>query len=458
MLNKILLFIVTFSLLSNSEILADGSGDKQYEPVIKLEFNNSLINTGSVSGLNISKGEHSEFCIGNDFIGSSSIRLKPEHEKDISAAIIIEDNQRLNLKDFTFVSWIKLANTGFENCGVCLFDKFDATTGKGIRLCLSFAEGTKMRYFLQLNNNGNYASYFPEKLKIGDKAEWYFTALKYSNGTATAYIANSDNEIIAVPPLKLSDEDIDTANNAKSFIGFRASTGNRAFSGNIADFRIYDRALSAEDINIIRRVSYANNPSIKKLPVVLLVGDSIRIGYAPMVKQQLANKAIVKWPDENCEDSGKILNNIEKYIEVNKPDLIYINCGLHDIKSERGTNNKKIPIETYENNLNKIISIIKSKNIKILWATTTPVIEEWNNKIQSFDRLNKDIIQYNAIASKVMFSQGIRVIDHYQVIEKADKQAAFKKDGVHYTDKGSEILSAKVSQEIIKLLMDIKGN
>jgi hypothetical protein len=208
------------------------------------------------------------------------------------------------------------------------------------------------------------------------------------------------------------------------------------------------------DINSNKPKGDINN----QFPVVLLIGDSIRMGYAPLVKQQLANKAIVKWPEENCEDSGKILNNIEKYIELNKPDLIYINCGLHDIKSERGTNKKKNPIETYESNLNKIISVIKSKGIKILWASTTPVIEEWHNKIQSFDRLNKDINQYNEIASKVMLAQGIRIIDHYQVIEKADKQASFKKDGVHYTDKGSEILSATVSQEIIKSLTDVNRN
>ncbi|MFA6102119.1 MAG: GDSL-type esterase/lipase family protein [Victivallaceae bacterium] len=217
-------------------------------------------------------------------------------------------------------------------------------------------------------------------------------------------------------------------------------------------------ALSLSSGFIICADSSSDKPVSNQFPVVLLVGDSIRMGYAPLVKQKLANKAIVKWPEENCEDSGKILNNIGKYIEANKPDLIYINCGLHDIKSERGTDRKKIPLETYESNLNKIISLIKSKNIKILWASTTPVMEEAHNKIQSFDRLNKDIKQYNETANKVMLAQGIRVIDHYQVIEKADKQTVFKKDGVHYTGQGSEILSAAVSQEIIKSLTDFKRN
>lgn len=454
MFNKKILCVAGLSFLS-MVIYAD---DRETQPdaVLKLELKDSVKSTGSIADLKISQGKNSEFFTDNG-TGSinSSMAIAPKNENDGTGAIGIENNPKLNFKDFTISCWIKLSNTGFEGNGVCLFDKFDNASGRGVHVCFSFNTENKMRYFLKVNNNSNFTPYFSEPIKSGANAEWFFSALTFANGHACSYFGGVNKDFIETAPVKITDiKDIDLSNTAKAFIGFRASTGNRAFSGNIADFRIYDKALSAAEIKTIKDEAFMRRTSsvAKKLPVVLFIGDSIRMGYAPLVKAQLANKITAKWPDENCEDSGKILSNIEKYIETSKPDLIYINCGLHDIKSTKTDNKNNVPIEIYEENLNKIINLIKSKNIKVVWALTTPVIDEWHNNVQGFNRFNADVVKYNKIAKKVMLSQGVGMVDHYQIISEADKETVFKKDGVHYTDKGSELFANTVSIEIIKAL------
>src|SRR5688572_935889 len=68
------------------------------------------------------------------------------------------------------------------------------------------------------------------------------------------------------------------------------------------------------------------------LPKVVLVGDSIRLGYAPFVAQRLAGRAIVVSPSANGGDSGNVLKNLAAWVVGEKPAVVHLNCGLHDLK------------------------------------------------------------------------------------------------------------------------------
>ena len=77
----------------------------------------------------------------------------------------------------------------------------------------------------------------------------------------------------------------------------------------------------------------------KRLPNVLILGDSISIGYFPFVKEIMKEKAMVTRPfspdstPENCEGTTSGVENIDRWIGDTKWDVIHFNFGLHDLKN-----------------------------------------------------------------------------------------------------------------------------
>lgn len=64
-----------------------------------------------------------------------------------------------------------------------------------------------------------------------------------------------------------------------------------------------------------------------------LIGDSIRMGYCDTVRKELDGEAEVWAPDENCSDSAHLLVNLRSWALSQPPDVLHINCGLHDLKT-----------------------------------------------------------------------------------------------------------------------------
>ena len=69
-----------------------------------------------------------------------------------------------------------------------------------------------------------------------------------------------------------------------------------------------------------------------ELPRVLLLGDSISIGYTLGVRQQLQGEANVHRAAENCGPTTRGLKQLEKWIGQKQWDVIHFNFGLHDLK------------------------------------------------------------------------------------------------------------------------------
>ena len=68
------------------------------------------------------------------------------------------------------------------------------------------------------------------------------------------------------------------------------------------------------------------------LPRVLLIGDSISIGYTIPVRNLLKGKVNVHRIPTNGGPTIKGLNQIEAWIGKKKWDVIHFNWGLHDLK------------------------------------------------------------------------------------------------------------------------------
>lgn len=68
------------------------------------------------------------------------------------------------------------------------------------------------------------------------------------------------------------------------------------------------------------------------LPRVLILGDSISIGYTLQVRELLKGKANVHRPATNCFSTREGAQQLDQWLGKDKWDVIHFNFGLHDLK------------------------------------------------------------------------------------------------------------------------------
>ena len=187
---------------------------------------------------------------------------------------------------------------------------------------------------------------------------------------------------------------------------------------------------------------------------VLLIGDSIRIGYDKSVALTLEGKANVCFPKENCRFASFVLRYLHEYkrflLDGAQADVIHWNAGLWDClrlyEEEPHT-----PIEVYAYYIERICIRIKKlfPDAQVIFATSTKVQSEKMGK--NFKRYNEEIEQYNAAAVAVVQKYGFAVNDLYAVSAALPEEA--HSDPVHYyTPMATEVFTKAVLSHIQPLL------
>ncbi len=190
----------------------------------------------------------------------------------------------------------------------------------------------------------------------------------------------------------------------------------------------------AKDLNGLART---------ELPRVLIIGDSISMGYTNPVQERLRGKANVSRPAENCSSTGNGLKRMERWLGDKKWDVIHFNFGLHDAKlPPEGVGHASL--EDYEKNLRELVARMQKTGAKLIFATTTPVP---NDGILSPTRRFGSIEQYNAVAKKVMTELGVEVNDLNAAIAPRLGELQRPND-VHFTDAGSALLAQVVAEKV----------
>ncbi len=190
---------------------------------------------------------------------------------------------------------------------------------------------------------------------------------------------------------------------------------------------------------------------------VILIGDSIRLGYQDTVRSELGKPAGVWAPEENGGNSRNVLAHLEEWAIARRPDLVHLNCGLHDVRKEFGKTESSVPIGEYENNVRQILGLLRSRTqAVVIWAATTPVNERWHHERKGFDRFEADVNAYNAVALRVASELGVLVNDLFAVGEVAARAGELSEDGVHFHAGGYERLGKAVAQCIRKALPELK--
>ena len=181
-------------------------------------------------------------------------------------------------------------------------------------------------------------------------------------------------------------------------------------------------------------------------PLVVLIGDSIRMGYQATVAGELKGIAEVWGPEQNGGNSAKVLNHLDEWASRREASVIHLNCGLHDLRKDFGAERHAIEPEEYEQNVRQILERLKEEfKGQVVWATTTPVNEQWHHANKGFDRFEADVDEYNRIASGIARELEIPIDDLFSVIAKAGRDRLLRDDGVHFTEEGSALLGKAVA-------------
>ncbi|GAC1464996.1 MAG: hypothetical protein NVSMB9_04190 [Isosphaeraceae bacterium] len=185
-------------------------------------------------------------------------------------------------------------------------------------------------------------------------------------------------------------------------------------------------------------------------PVVVLVGDSIRLAYAPFVTESLRETAEVNSPAQNGGDSANVVKNLDDWIIRHDPAVVYFNAGLHDIRTDPKTGKRQIDLEAYKKNLAVIVGRLERETTaRLIFATTTPVIDARQPFDKGFVRRETDVESYNAAAREVLSSSAVVAVDDLHALVKTLGEAsAMADDGVHYTREASRALGDHVARTI----------
>ncbi|MEO1524382.1 MAG: SGNH/GDSL hydrolase family protein [Planctomycetota bacterium] len=192
------------------------------------------------------------------------------------------------------------------------------------------------------------------------------------------------------------------------------------------------------------------------LPNVLLIGDSISIGYTLDVRRELKGKANVFRPTTNCGPTTRGLEQVDAWIGDRKWDLIHFNFGLHDLKymGRNGENlatpgsegaHQQVAIEQYQANIETLAKRLKETGAKVIWRETSPVPEG------SKGRVPGDSAKYNVVAAKAIAKVGGIETDPFFAFCESVAETQ-KPANVHYTPEGSKKLGAHVAKVILEAL------
>ena len=187
---------------------------------------------------------------------------------------------------------------------------------------------------------------------------------------------------------------------------------------------------------------------------VVLIGDSIRMGYEGVVRSELADAAFVWAPSDNGQHTVHVLLNLWTWVIAQQPDVVHVNAGLWDARRiVRDAPDTVVPLEAYQANVARIVALTRRHTgARVIWATTTPINAAAANRTHAEKGLAgrdpADIAQYNRVAVAAALREGAAINDLHQRVGDAGPDALLSADGVHFTPEGYTRLGQAVAAAI----------
>jgi hypothetical protein len=176
-------------------------------------------------------------------------------------------------------------------------------------------------------------------------------------------------------------------------------------------------------------------------------------GVFEYARKEAAGDASSAFPypaDANGGDSSQVLAYLRAGLRDYVPDILLLNCGLHDLRTDPQSRAKQVPLDAYEENLTAIVRIVQGRGMRLIWVRTTPVDDERHNTRQSsFYRFDRDVVCYNEIADRVLGAAGILLVDLYAFTSSLDGDVFC--DHVHFVEGVRELQAAFIAGHLFAL-------
>jgi hypothetical protein len=202
-----------------------------------------------------------------------------------------------------------------------------------------------------------------------------------------------------------------------------------------------------------------------KLPNVLLIGDSIAMGYTLPVRELLKAQANVIHPMRpdgklpvNCFSTAIGLTELPKWLGDTKWSVIHFNWGAHDF-CYRSTDPKtpaardkihgkiEVPLPEYQANLEKLVVALEKTGARLIWASSTRTNEGDTGRIVGDD------VRYNAAAREIMLRHRIPIDDLYTLSKGFPPELALGPGNPHFMPDGYQRLARQVADSVSAALL-----
>lgn len=229
-----------------------------------------------------------------------------------------------------------------------------------------------------------------------------------------------------------------------------------ASTGAVAGERVAEADLFTHVTN-----AFINPGTASNLPKVLIIGDSISIGYTDPVRSNLKGVADVFRPPVNCQHTGYGLAQIKQWIGTGQWAVIHFNFGIWDthlldakgnlIRAEdnnpstNGIRQRHSP-EQYREHLTQLVEILKGTGATLIWASSTPIMSRTGERFEAIPTLNRT-------AADLMQTQGIAMDDLYDFVLPHVKEWQ-SPDQCHFNAQGNNKLGEQVSARIRRAIQE----
>ncbi|NQU43501.1 hypothetical protein HQ520_09455, partial [bacterium] len=199
------------------------------------------------------------------------------------------------------------------------------------------------------------------------------------------------------------------------------------------------------------------------LPRVLLIGDSISMGYTPAVRDLLKGVANVHRPLANCGSTKVGLRDLDSWLGEGKWDVIHFNFGLHDLRQVfdgdqfqdadgnypvRGQGVVRVTPEEYERNLRELVGRLKQTGAKLIWCSTTPLAVDFHGYFSGREA------KYNKVAAGVMAEEEVAIHDLWAFAMPRLKEIGLADGNPHFTAKGYQAMAEPVAENVRMALQE----
>jgi lysophospholipase L1-like esterase len=177
---------------------------------------------------------------------------------------------------------------------------------------------------------------------------------------------------------------------------------------------------------------------------LVLIGDSIRMGYQELVRKKIGDAAEVWAPPVNSGHSLMHRENFDAWYLAPQGDVIHFNCGIWDcVRLPDGA--RRFTLGTYLRNLKLVVQRLKATTkARLIFATTTPMFIPRDSTPLEKCRLDPAVVRYNKAAVALMEYEGLEVDDLFSAVMSAGAQKCLSADKVHMSEFGNEVLSDAV--------------